>query len=74
MMDRTMFLPPGEGSGLEAPGLQVTVKVRQEQVNGAYSLLEYLLAPHLKGPAQHYHSRSDETFYVLEEKYDDLHV
>jgi len=56
---------PGEGQILLAPGLQVTVKVRKGDVQSAYSLLEYKLSPGLKGPAVHYHSRSEETFYVL---------
>lgn len=59
-------LPSGAGKVIEVPGMQVTVKIRKEHVAGAYSLLEYLLSPGLKGPAVHYHSKSDETFYVLE--------
>lgn len=66
MTHQSVFYPAGDGESYEAPGLRVTVKVSSEQSGTAYSLLEYELSPGLKGPALHYHERSDETFYVLE--------
>lgn len=63
---QSVYYPAGEGERYDVPGLGVTVKVSGEQSGAAYPLLEYELSPGLKGPALHFHERSDETFYVLE--------
>lgn len=53
------------GDSVWAMGIRVTVKVRADQTNGAYSVFEDLIPPGA-GPPPHVHSREDETIYVLD--------
>jgi quercetin dioxygenase-like cupin family protein len=57
---------PGEGQRIRSPiGGDITFIVRGEQSNGALAALE-AVAPPGEGPPLHFHSREDETVYILE--------
>ena len=47
------------------PGELVRYRVRGEQVNGAYSIVESIFPP-LAGPPLHIHENEDEVFRILE--------
>lgn len=61
-----------EGRVFRAPHMTVFLKIGKETTKGAYTILEYLMDPGLKGPAPHYHKHTDESFYVIEGKVDFL--
>ena len=63
------FVPPSEGRSLWALGELVTCKTRSEQTGGAYSLFEVTTRPGA-GPPPHVHHREDESFYVLQGKFE----
>jgi mannose-6-phosphate isomerase-like protein (cupin superfamily) len=56
---------PGEGENLRGPaGGPTTLKARAETTNGAFTLLENIVAPG-QGPPLHLHIREDEMYYIL---------
>jgi quercetin dioxygenase-like cupin family protein len=66
------YLPPGEGSrSLWVFGELVVYKTKSEQTGGAYSLFEVVTQPG-DGPPPHVQHREDESFYLLEGKYEFL--
>ncbi len=62
--DENIVLNPGEGDTIPVPGHNITHKLRGEDTNGVFSLLEVEL--YGDGPPQHIHKTEDEAFYVLE--------
>lgn len=61
------FDPPPARAGMViplGPGSQLTLKAVGAETDGAFALMEYLLAPG-GGAGLHSHSREDESFYVL---------
>ncbi len=58
-------LAPGEGQAVWFLGTLMSVKVDAARTDGAYMLVECLLAPGF-GPPPHIHHRDDEAFYILE--------
>jgi quercetin dioxygenase-like cupin family protein len=63
---RGMAVGRGEGERVRSPlGGDITFIVRGEQSNGALAALEAVNGPG-EGPPLHFHSREDETVYVLE--------
>jgi len=61
-------LKNGEGAHIDFRGTKMTVKVSEEQSEGAYSLIEMVHPPNV-GPSLHTHPRGAEAFYVLEGTY-----
>ena len=62
--DGNIVLGPGEGKMIPVPGHKITHKLRGEDTDGKFSLLEVEL--YGDGPPQHIHKTADESFYVLE--------
>lgn len=60
------MLDAGEGERLTFPGVSTRIKVRGEMTNGAWTLIESVIAPRFDGFKRHVHSRITETFYLLE--------
>lgn len=58
-------LADGEGDAVWFLGTLMTVKVDAAKTDGAYMLIECLLAPGF-GPPPHIHHADDEAFYILE--------
>jgi quercetin dioxygenase-like cupin family protein len=64
------YFAPGEGSrSLWVFGELVVCKTKSEQTGGAYSLFEVVTQPG-DGPPPHVQHREDESFYLLEGKYE----
>jgi mannose-6-phosphate isomerase-like protein (cupin superfamily) len=63
--DQARFLAPDEGEALWFLRNRMTVKATAETTNGAFGLVETLIAPGFSPPL-HIHHREDESFYVLE--------
>jgi quercetin dioxygenase-like cupin family protein len=59
------FLASGQGTLLTVLGDQQFIKLRKEDTNGAYALVEQVSAPG-SGVPLHLHTQEDETFIVLE--------
>ncbi|MDX6766195.1 MAG: cupin domain-containing protein [Candidatus Methylacidiphilales bacterium] len=57
--------PPGIGKTWSAAGDRYTILADADQTAGAYCLLEATVPPG-GGPPPHFHTREEETFYVLE--------
>ena len=55
----------GEGTALEIPTGEVTIKAATKETNGSLTVLEFLIGPK-EGPALHTHLREDELWYVIE--------
>ncbi len=63
---RALIRRPDNRQWIEAmPGELIAVRVRGEEVGGAYAILEGLLPP-LSGPPLHIHENEDEIFEILE--------
>ena len=58
-------LAPGAGRSVWFSGTLMTIKAGAAQTNGAYMVVECLLAPGF-GPPPHIHHEDDEAFYILE--------
>ena len=66
------YLPPGEGSRhLWVFGELVMYKTKSQRTGGAYSLFE-VVSPPGGGPPPHVQHREDESYYLLEGKYEFL--
>jgi quercetin dioxygenase-like cupin family protein len=63
-----VFLPPGQGEGLEANNRVATIKVGREEL----ALIEFELHPGFDGPDPHAHDDHIDSFYVLEGEVDFL--
>ena len=60
----TLVIPRGAGDSLRVMGDLITFKLRARDTGGAFTLFEGRVAPGSAEPV-HFHSREDETFYVL---------
>lgn len=69
--DRTKHVAPREGKALWVAGDLVTLKVVEEDTDGAFLLGEEVSPPG-GGPPPHIHHREDEMFCVLEGEYEFL--
>lgn len=58
-------LAPSEGRMYDAGPVQAIFKADGAETNGRYSISEWWLDPHTKGPGAHEHPE-DDVFYVLE--------
>ena len=48
------------------PGERISIPIRSSEVDGAYAVMEGIIAPQSGGPPLHYHSKEDEIFYIAE--------
>lgn len=62
---RPVVLAPGEGRAYPMGRLSAVFKADGEETAGSYSISEWWLDPHTKGPGPHSHPE-DDVFYVLE--------
>jgi mannose-6-phosphate isomerase-like protein (cupin superfamily) len=61
---RPVVLGPGEGRTYEMGPLRAVFKADRGETGGWYSISEWWLDPHTKGPGGHHHP-ADDVFYVL---------
>ncbi len=62
---RPVVLRPGEGRAYPMGRIAATFKADGAETDRAYSISEWWLDPHTKGPGPHAHVK-DDVFYVLE--------
>jgi mannose-6-phosphate isomerase-like protein (cupin superfamily) len=60
-----IFLPPGEGRSYPMGRISAIFKADGAETECAYSISEWWLEPHTKGPGAHAHAE-DDIFYVIE--------
>jgi quercetin dioxygenase-like cupin family protein len=60
-----IIVPPGGGDDLLLAGSQIFHKVKSEDTNGVFSVME-IVSPPGKGVSLHVHQREDELVYLLE--------
>lgn len=60
-----VVLGPGEGRRYPMGSIAAVFKADGRETNNQYSISEWWLEPHTKGPGPHTHSE-DDVFYVLE--------
>ena len=64
--DRTpVYLAPGEGREFAMGRIRAVFKADEGETRNAYSISEWWLDPHTKGPGAHAHDE-DDVFYVIE--------
>jgi quercetin dioxygenase-like cupin family protein len=63
--ERAVMLGPGDGTQVWFLKNLMTIKAVAQNTNGAYGLLESLIAPGFSPPL-HVHHREDEAFWVLD--------
>jgi mannose-6-phosphate isomerase-like protein (cupin superfamily) len=61
---RPVVLGPGEGRAYPMGPLSAVFKADGEETSGRYTISEWWLEPHTKGPGAHAHPE-DDVFYVL---------
>lgn len=61
---RPVVLGPGEGRAYPMGGISAVFKADGAETERAYSISEWWLDPHTKGPGAHSHPK-DDVFYVL---------
>ena len=61
---RPVVLGPGEGRTYEMGPLSAVFKADRDETGHQYSISEWWLEPHTKGPGAHQHPE-DDVFYVL---------
>jgi len=60
-----IFLPPGDGRAFPMGRIRAVFKADGDETQRAYSVSEWWLEPHTKGPGAHSHAE-DDIFYVIE--------
>ncbi len=60
-----IFLPPGEGRSYPMGRISAVFKADGDETARGYSISEWRLEPHTKGPGAHSHEE-DDVFYVIE--------
>lgn len=61
---RPVILKPGEGRAYPMGPLSAVFKADESETDGRYSISEWWMDPHTKGPGTHQHAE-DDVFYVL---------
>ncbi len=64
-MRKPIMLAPGEGRSYSMGTMSAQFKADCAETEGAYSISEWWLEPHSKGPGAHSHPE-DDVFYVIE--------
>ena len=62
---RPVVLAPGEGRSYAMGPLSAIFKADGDETSGRYSISEWWLEPHTKGPGAHHHPE-DDVFFMLE--------
>ena len=65
MNRKPLVLKPGEGRDYPMGRVRAVFKADDDETAGLYSISEWWLDPHTKGPGAHSHPE-DDVFYVLE--------
>lgn len=65
-MRKPIILKPGEGRGYPMGRIAANFKADGPETDAKYSVSEWWLEPHTKGPGAHKHETEDDMFYVLE--------
>jgi mannose-6-phosphate isomerase-like protein (cupin superfamily) len=60
-----IFLPPGTGRSYPMGRISAVFKADGDETESRYSISEWWLEPHTKGPGTHAHAE-DDIFYVIE--------
>jgi mannose-6-phosphate isomerase-like protein (cupin superfamily) len=60
-----IFLPPGDGRSYPMGRISAVFKADGDETRGRYSISEWWLEPHTKGPGAHSHAE-DDIFYAIE--------
>ncbi len=60
-----IVLGPAEGRAYEMPEMRAVFKADGEETGERYSVSEWWVKPHGKGPGPHLHEMEDELFYVI---------
>ena len=63
---RSALQAADDGPLLEARSPTSTCKVTSAETNGAFTLLEYTVPPHFRGPPPHLHVGTTHTFYIVD--------
>ena len=61
-----IHLPPGGGRSYALGAITAVFKADEAETGARYSVSEWWLEPHAKGPGAHSHEANDEIFYVIE--------
>ena len=62
---KAIFLAPGEGRDYDMGPMKAVFKADGEETSKQYTISEWWLDPHSKGPGAHSHPE-DDTFFVIE--------
>ena len=62
---QAIFLPPGAGRSYAMGRINAVFKADGEETQKGYSISEWWLEPHTKGPGAHAHPE-DDIFYIIE--------
>ena len=65
MTSGPIVLGPAEGRAYEMPDMHAVFKADGEETGERYSVSEWWVKPHGKGPGPHFHAVEDELFYVI---------
>lgn len=60
-----VYLPPGDGRSYRMGLISAVFKADGDETEKRYSISEWWLEPHIKGPGAHAHDE-DDVFYVIE--------
>lgn len=69
VLQSAIVVPAGEGDLWSVLGTLITCKVASQETDGAYSVVENIVAPQ-EGPPPHIHHNEDEIFYVVEGEFE----
>ncbi len=64
--EAVIHLLPGGGRSYALGAITAVFKADETETGARYSVSEWWLEPHAKGPGAHAHEANDEIFYVLE--------
>lgn len=65
MTSGPIMLGPAEGRAYAMPDMHAVFKADGEETGERYSVSEWWVKPHGKGPGPHLHATEDELFYVI---------
>lgn len=65
MNRKGIYLAPGEGRSYPMGRISAVFKADGDETQKGYSISEWWLEPHTKGPGAHHHDE-DDIFYVIE--------
>jgi mannose-6-phosphate isomerase-like protein (cupin superfamily) len=63
---KPVVLAPGDGRAYPMGRINAVFKADGAETRERYSISEWWLEPHTKGPGAHSHSEEDDIFYVIE--------